>query len=76
MVLEPILFAIEKISVKPTDEAKGLLILLDLLLTFSQSHKLVDNNGSDQLINDHLDDQQIDKIEKDMSESLARRIGT
>ena len=63
---EPILLSVQQIPIQPANKAKRFLIFLNFLFTLPQSNKLVDDNGTDQLINDDLNDEQVDEVNEDV----------
>jgi hypothetical protein len=52
--LEAVLLAIEQCSVESADEAQRVLVLLDLLPLLSEGSKLIDDNSTQYLLNDHF----------------------
>jgi hypothetical protein len=68
MILEPIFFSIKDIPFNPTDKAKAILIFFKCFLLFSHISKLINNNSSNDLTDDKLNDKQVGKVEYDITE--------
>ena len=63
VVLKTILLPVEQIPIQPTNETVGYFILLDFLLTLTQGSELIHNNSPNDLLNDHLNNQQVNEIQ-------------
>lgn len=68
MLLKPILLPIQNISLNPTNETKTVLILLQAFLLLTDLCELIDYDGSNDLIHDDLDDEQIAEVDQDVPE--------
>lgn len=74
MLLETILLPIQNIPLNPANETKTVLILLQAFLLLTDLCELVNYDGSNDLIHDDLDDEEIAEIHEDVPEGDCREI--
>lgn len=76
VLLESILLPVQHIPLNPTDEAEAVLVLFQALLLLSNLGKLVDDNGTNDLVHDHLDDEQVAEIHQHIPKRNSREISS
>jgi hypothetical protein len=62
MMLKPILLPIKSVSFNTAYETKSILILFEGFLLFSHIGKLINDNSANNLTDNELDNEQIDKV--------------
>jgi hypothetical protein len=68
MFFEAILFPVQDIPLNAANETYFILICLQLLLLLPDLGKLVDDDGSDDLVHDDLDDEEIAEVDEHVPE--------
>lgn len=66
VLLKTILLSIENVALNAANKTDLVFVLLELLLFLSNLCKFVNNDGSDNLIHDNLDDEEVAKIDEDI----------
>lgn len=62
VVLEAIFLSIEDIPLNTADKAKTIFILLESLFLFSHVSKLIDDDSANDLADNELNDEKVDKV--------------
>lgn len=71
MMLEAILFPVQLSASQSTDKAERVFVFFKLLLVLTQGCKLVDDDGSYNLLDDDLDGKQVDEVNHDVLQFLS-----
>ena len=66
VLLKTIFLSIENVALNAANKADLVFVLLELLLFLSNLCKFVNNDGSDNLIHDNLDDEEVAKIDQNI----------
>lgn len=62
--IEAVLLPIQFISFQPTNKAFAVLILIEIVFLLSDLGELVDDDGSDDLVHDDFDDEEIAEVDE------------
>ena len=66
VLFEAILLAVESVPLESADEAELVLVHLKALFFLPDLGKLVDDNGANHLVHDHLDDEEVAEVYQDV----------
>lgn len=75
MLLKAILFSVEYLNIHAANVALRFLVFIPFFSLLTYLSELIDDNGSQHLLNDDLDDEEIHKVEQYIENIIRDKVG-